>query len=250
MKQLDSLLQEDARWRFYEDDQSRRTSIKKIEQFVTRQLRRVHAVRVLEVGCGSGVGPLVLQRFGYDAYGIDPHFRREINEIYPNLFYGDGKCLPFGDQSFDLTYSLEVIEHVGTTDGALSLSATFHEERLDFLKELCRVSTRYVLIATPNKLFPIDEHATDSNGRFGFRLHSPCERNTLSAKELCDAFARYGFRLESFVDPTGYYQYDRIQRKFGRWAVTVADVLVRSTSNKVLGGTPINPHLFMMFERR
>jgi ubiquinone/menaquinone biosynthesis C-methylase UbiE len=72
-----------------------------------------------------------------------------FRERYPKAksFEGDGRALPFGDNSFDIAYSNAVIEHVGST----------RADQLQFLTELVRVSKRGYL-TTPNRHFPIEIH--------------------------------------------------------------------------------------------
>lgn len=59
---------------------------------------------------------------------------------------GDGRTLPFADNTFTISYSNAVIEHVGTT-----------ADQRRFLSELVRVSRRGYL-TTPNRHFPIELH--------------------------------------------------------------------------------------------
>ncbi len=59
---------------------------------------------------------------------------------------GDGRTLPFADNTFAISYSNAVIEHVGTTT-----------DQRRFLSELVRVSTRGYF-TTPNRHFPIELH--------------------------------------------------------------------------------------------
>jgi SAM-dependent methyltransferase len=72
-----------------------------------------------------------------------------FRERYPKIksLEGDGRALPFADNSFDIAYSNAVIEHVGCT----------RADQLQFLTELVRVSKRGYL-TTPNRHFPIEIH--------------------------------------------------------------------------------------------
>jgi hypothetical protein len=69
-------------------------------------------------------------------------------EMRPNLTFvgGDGRDLPFPDQSFDIVYSNSVIEHL----------ADF-EDQQRFAKESRRVGNG-VYVQTPNRSFPIEPH--------------------------------------------------------------------------------------------
>lgn len=68
---------------------------------------------------------------------------------YPARFtytMGDGRDLPFPDQSFDIVYSNSVIEHLRT-----------HEDQRRFAQEALRVG-REVFIQTPHLWFPVEPH--------------------------------------------------------------------------------------------
>jgi hypothetical protein len=72
----------------------------------------------------------------------------DFQKRYPHVTVaqGDGRALPFADNTFAIGYSNAVIEHVGNFD-----------DQKRFLGELVRVSTRGYL-TTPNRHFPIELH--------------------------------------------------------------------------------------------
>lgn len=81
------------------------------------------------------------------AVGIESDFT-EFKRRYPKVAVvtGDGVCLQFDDDSFDIACSNAVIEHVGG-----------FQRQVDFLRELYRVGKRGY-ITSPNRFFPIEVH--------------------------------------------------------------------------------------------
>lgn len=63
------------------------------------------------------------------------------------FIFGDGRKMPFEDNTFDLVFSSAVIEHVGN-----------FEQQCLFIQECYRVSRKHVFLTTPNRWYPIEFH--------------------------------------------------------------------------------------------
>ncbi|NUM56865.1 MAG: class I SAM-dependent methyltransferase [Candidatus Hydrogenedentes bacterium] len=157
-------------------------------------VQREGARRVLEVGCGMGLGIRYMRDDGIEAYGIDipclARFWKRAGNDPAHFINCDGARMPFADDYFDAVYTLGTIEHIGTKVGHYTLENNYRETRVAFAKELLRVTRPggRVLVTCPNKSFPIDIHheptdaATPAGSmrlrryvfdRFGMTLHKP-----------------------------------------------------------------------------
>jgi SAM-dependent methyltransferase len=85
--------------------------------------------RLLDVGCNWGRWSLAASRRGYRAIGIDPSLAavqaayrvsREVNAP-ADFVVGDGRNLPFPDQSFDVVFSYSVLQHFSKGDARDSI---------------------------------------------------------------------------------------------------------------------------------
>ena len=102
--------------------------------FVTRELEKIlriinkkkSEIMILDHGCGGGLISLYLLALGYSGvHGVNVNGEVEnLNKIFEILDYKqkkrffrtNGRELPFLDDTFDLIYSKQVLEHVNATD--------------------------------------------------------------------------------------------------------------------------------------
>lgn len=68
--------------------------------------------RILEIGGGTGLQAKLLSERGFDMVSIDlPQSNYADQRVFPVVDY-DGSTIPFPDQSFDVVFSSNVLEHV------------------------------------------------------------------------------------------------------------------------------------------
>lgn len=107
------------------------------------ELKKLRIDSVLDVGCGEGfiLNKLKSESIGKYWQGID--YAKEAIEIgrkiHPDLNLKQGSVYEsgFNDNSFDLVICTEVLEHLEDTKKAL--------------KEVLRISKKYVLLSVPNE---------------------------------------------------------------------------------------------------
>ncbi len=112
---------------------------------VLNQLKNLNLENILDVGCGEGftLNKLKENNVGKKYLGID-YSKTAIEigkKLYSDLDLKTGNIykLGFKDNSFDLVICSEVLEHL--------------ENPKKGLKELIRVSKKYILLSVPNEPF-------------------------------------------------------------------------------------------------
>ena len=149
-----------------------------------------HGAKILSVGCGGGWDVEALHKIGYQAWGVDNGGRRELWQKNPKKEYlslADALKLPYLDNYFDFVFSEGVIEHIGSPGDTSVIYENFRELRQAFVNSMIRVTKPggAVLIACPNRSFPIDFfHGGKNIAGIIMRFHSPREVFLLSYKDI------------------------------------------------------------------
>lgn len=137
--------------RYWETEHGFRTWAHPVARCFARQRVReitpwidLHAVRrALDVGCGDGLSTAYVSEVIPDVHATDRSeflLRRHPLRGTGKVVQADARSLPYPQRCFDLVYGWEVLHHV--------------PEPTDVLREMARVSRRYVLVAEPNVCNP------------------------------------------------------------------------------------------------
>ncbi len=131
------------------------------------QERRLQLVRryvplegqsVLDVGCGMGMYTQAFMRYTPHVFGIEIEYPRalEARERTAGVAQAVGEALPFADNSFDVAFSHEVLEHV--------------QDDRRCAAEMVRVVRPggHIVIFVPNRLYPFETHGIYWKGVYRF----------------------------------------------------------------------------------
>lgn len=229
------------------------------ERYLKPWLDRHGARTVLDAGCGIGQDVVGMNRDGFSAVGLDVSsvagLWSGLGRDADTFVVGDVTNLPFPSGSFDAVISLGVVEHVGTVNGHLTLAPDYREQRARFAAELKRVTRPggRVLIACPNKRFPIDiQHGpndalthsplrTKLFERTGMNLHPTWGRYHLAS--YGDLRAWFGAHRVRPLPLSGYFGFSALGRSrvlstLGR----AAQAYVENMPSR-LRGTALNPYV-------
>lgn len=92
---------------------------------------------IIDIGCGNGIICNALAR-DYDVTGIDIS-ETALKAVVCNKIQCSATEIPVPDQSFDLVFSSEMLEHLSSEDLQIAVS------------EMKRISRRHILISVPNQ---------------------------------------------------------------------------------------------------
>jgi SAM-dependent methyltransferase len=253
-------------------DEQRESWRRFYSEYLRPWVRREDARRILEVGCGMGMGIRFLRDDGFEAYGVDipclsRYWARAGNDP-AHFFTCDGAATPFPDRYFDAVYTLGTIEHIGTTVGHYTLNDDYWDTRIAFAKELLRVTRANgrILVSCPNKAFPIDIHhgPTDSAtpadamrfrrylfNRYGMTLHKPFGKyHLLSYGELRGLFCQAGLAQSIAPLPLkNYFAFKRTGSLGPLRPIKRAIVAYIESMPALLRRSPLNPFLVVEVRR-
>jgi SAM-dependent methyltransferase len=91
---------------------------------------------ILDVGCGNGAITNVLGT-RFDVTGLD-RSDEALKSVQTKKVKAKSTSLPFGDNSFDLVFSSEMLEHISAEDFDKTI------------QEIKRTSAKYIMISVPN----------------------------------------------------------------------------------------------------
>ncbi len=152
--------------------------------------------KVLEVGCGFGGGVISLWRNGAQAYGVDideeaikiAEMISKKEKVNRNMFcIGKAEDLPFGDETFDIVWNIQVLEHVQDPFKALS-------ESIRVLKQ-----EGIFFIHCPNYLYPWEGH-------YRVRILP------MMPKKLVKSYLKMRCRETKFIENINYITPQKIER--------------------------------------
>jgi ubiquinone/menaquinone biosynthesis C-methylase UbiE len=149
----------------------------RVEQ-LARRLPLAQIQNALDVGCGDGFSSFYMSRRIPELWAVDRSnrmLRRHPLLGSGRVFSCDAFRLPFRDNSFDLVYCWELLHHVSNPQSVL--------------REMIRVSRKYVVAAEPNRNNPF---------QFGFALWDREHRWVLrfSLGYMRRLFASAGLQIE------------------------------------------------------
>jgi len=118
---------DDSNWGFETDEHGKKVPFlyKNRERIARRfavfanMVYKLNMKKVLEIGCGLGFLLHELQERNIDAIGIDVSEWAIRHAMYApwdlHMIVASGANLPFKDKSFDLVFSMDVLEHIPST---------------------------------------------------------------------------------------------------------------------------------------
>ncbi len=125
---------------------------------MVRRWAELEGKRVLDVGCGVGMYTAAFLRETSHVFGVEVEHERavEARERATGVSQAVGERLPFPDETFDVVFSHEVLEHVDDDRACVA--------------EMVRVVRPggHIVVFVPNRLYPFETHGIFWRGRYRF----------------------------------------------------------------------------------
>jgi len=229
------------------------------DRYLKHWLARHDARTVLDAGCGIGQDVVEMNRDGFSAVGLDVSsvagMWSGLGRDAGSFVVGDVTDLPFPTGHFDAVVSLGVVEHVGTVNGHMTLAPDYREQRARFAAELERVTKPggRVLIACPNKRFPIDIQHGPNDGltqpplrtkifeRTGMNVHPTWGRYHLAS--YADLHTWFGPNRVRPLPLSGYFGFSALDRSGPLTTLRRAAQAYVDKLPARLRGTGLNPYV-------
>jgi 2-polyprenyl-3-methyl-5-hydroxy-6-metoxy-1,4-benzoquinol methylase len=160
------------------------------KQYMRSMVPRAPKLRILDIGCGTGVNATFLSENGHHVVGVDLS-PVAIEQYRARGFEGyvcdiESEPLPFEAGSFDLVYASEVIEHCADT-------AAFLQE----LNRLLRPGGQLLLSTTNSAFWPF--RILGILGHTATDVQHPGHVRFFSRRGLSDAIEKAGFKIEDLA---------------------------------------------------
>ena len=125
---------------------------------LVRRYVALEGARILDVGCGLGLYVRRFRELSDQVYGVDVDADkvRQASETLPGIQKGSAEELPFDDESIDVVFSHEVLEHV--TDDR----AAVREAHRVLKPGGCHV------VFVPNRYYPFETHGIFWRDKYRF----------------------------------------------------------------------------------
>lgn len=215
-------------------------------------------LRVLALGCGTGVEVDVLCDAGFDCVGIDCGNRPKAwaNRKYPErLYLANGMNLPFPDDTFDIAFCGCVFPHVGVVGDSSVTTERYLEDRGQLASEMARVvrPAGHIVVSSPNGACPLDLFHGRKPGSYRPQLNPPASKFLLTLNDYRSLFARAGFERATALGVEGYWGFVRAKHNLkGRLLglpIRFVFWLVSRNAFRALRTSPLSPWLIVLIER-
>jgi SAM-dependent methyltransferase len=215
-------------------------------------------IKVLSCGCGTGIDVDLLNENGLECIGIDCGNRTNVwhrRKRRECLFLANGKHLPFEDESFDGAFCGCVFPHVGVVGDSNQVRDNCYDERLALAREMSRVVKPggKIVLASPNRLFPLDIFHGRKAGSYKPRMNWPTSHFLLSLKDYRNLFIESGCIKAETLPVNKYWGFVRSKKSWKGFfmGLPVAFIfwMVSQEYLKFLRNSPINPWLVVLITR-